>query len=363
MSDLILTPGSGTVDVNVQLNILQQIGEDEGKNSTVWLARDIQLNENLVLKKIKKDSLNLAELGTYFLEAQMLNECSHPNIMPVRYAGDDSEFVYLTMPFYSQGSLSSISKDRFLSPLEIISHSLDFLNGLLFLHIKGLLHLDIKPTNILINNAGRAVLTDFGLSKYLNEQGFAQQGKVYISHATPQAFLHSERTVQDDIYNAGLTLYRLCCGDNIFYHQYQELLNAGIQPKDFISQGLFPNRNTYFPHIPKKLRNVIRKALSVDVKDRYQNVLEMINDLSKIDTFIDCSMNIEGNIYTWIYQNGKMEFKIQLDCNNNVFKCSGTKRNTESGKTLNVSKYNMTFTTFDEALKKLESLFKEELYK
>ncbi|MFG3613476.1 serine/threonine-protein kinase [Rummeliibacillus stabekisii] len=360
MSDLILKP---TVDVNVQLNILQQIGEDEGKNSTVFLAQDIQLNENLVLKKINKSSLDLSEIGNYFLEAQMLNECSHPNIMPIRYAGDDADFIYLTMPFFSQGSLSSLSRDRLLSPLEIISHSLDFLNGLLFLHIKGLLHLDIKPTNILINNSGRAILTDFGLSKYLNEHGFAKQGKVYISHATPQAFTQLERTVLDDIYNAGLTLYRLCCGDTLFYKQFNELLASGMQPFEFISKGLFPDRDNFYPHIPKKLRNVIRKSLSVNLENRYQSVLEMINDLSKVDPFIDCSMNIEGNIYTWIFISGKMEFKIQLECGTNSFKCSGTKRNTETDKTQNISKYNKTFSTLDKAYKELETLFKDDLKK
>ena len=88
-----------------------------------------------------------------------------------------------------------------------------------------MLHLDVKPTNIIINDADRALLTDFGLSRYLNEYGLAEQELGYVKHISPQYLETTSRTMQDDIYQAGLTLYRMCNGNknwkNSMYHIFK----------------------------------------------------------------------------------------------------------------------------------------------
>ena len=83
-----------TIEVNVNVDVIKQIGADEGLNSEVFLVRDRQLEEFLVLKKITRSSLSKQNIDNYFIEAQMLNECNHPNVMPIRYAGSSSEHLY-----------------------------------------------------------------------------------------------------------------------------------------------------------------------------------------------------------------------------------------------------------------------------
>ncbi|MFT9820362.1 serine/threonine-protein kinase [Lysinibacillus sp. NPDC056185] len=348
-----VTLNRNVIEVNVNVEVIKQIGADEGLNSEVYLVRDRQLEEFMVLKKISKESLIGQSISDFFLEAQMLNECNHPNVMPIRYAGETSEYISITMPFYSKGSLASVTEGKLLNVQKIIEYSLDFLNGLLFIHIKGLLHLDIKPTNIMLNDSDRGVITDFGLAKYLDDSGFAVQKRQYVRHRSPQTFETIERTVLDDIYQVGLTLYRLCNGDDNFHSQYESLVESGQNPKDFISKALFPNRTEYLPHIPKKLRSIINKTLEVDTAKRYQSMLDLINDVSKIEDFIIWDVEIEVNKYTWSYVNGKMKYEVTLFIEEGRCHSTGFKINQETGNKTKFNKYNKTYTSKTEAFKEL----------
>jgi len=354
-----VTLNRNVIEVNVNVEIIKQIGADEGLNSEVYLVRDRQLEEFMVLKKISKKSLIGQSISDFFIEAQMLNECNHPNVMPIRYAGESNEYISITMPFYSKGSLASVSGDKLLNVQKIIEYSLDFLNGLLFIHIKGLLHLDIKPTNIMLNDSDRGVITDFGLAKYLDYSGFAVQTRQYVRHRSPQTFETTERTVLDDIYQVGLTLYRLCNGDDNFHSQYQSLIDSGKDPKDFISKAVFPNRKEYLPHIPKKLRSIINKSLEVDTAKRYQSMLDLINEISKIEDFISWDIEVEVNKYTWSHVNGKMRYDVTLLIEEDQCHSTGFKINQETGNKTKFNKYNKTYTSKTEAFNELTKLLSD----
>lgn len=344
------------LEVNVNVEVIKQIGVNEGLNSEVFLVRDRQLEEYLVLKKISKKSLLSQNISDFFIEAQMLNECNHPNVMPIRYAGDTDADISYTMPYYSKGSLTSLMDKKFLSIQKIIEYSLDFLNGLLFIHIKGLLHLDIKPTNIMINDSDRGVITDFGLAKYLDENGFAPQPRQYVRHRSPQSYTTVERTVLDDIYQAGLTLYRMCNGDENFHNQYQKLLDAGQKPEDFVSKAIFPDRKEYLPHVPKKLKAIINKSLEVDTSRRYQSVLDLINGISGIQDFINWEVTQDANRYTWSYLDGKMLYEVFLYLDNAKWRSDCIKTNVENGNKRANKKFKNEYNSKAEAFKALEKL-------
>lgn len=346
------------LDVTINVDVIRKIGEEEGLNSEVFLVRDRQLEEFLILKKISKKSLINQNISDFFVEAQMLNECNHPNVMPIRYAGDTDEYISYTMPFFSKGSLASITKDKPLTVQKILEYSLDFLNGLLFIHIKGLLHLDIKPTNIMIDDSDRGVITDFGLAKYVNNSGFAKQPLQYVRHRSPETYITEERTVQDDIYQTGLTLYRLCNGDKDFHEQFQKLIDSGQKPQDFISKSIFPNRKNYLPHIPKKLRSIVNKALEVNPNKRYKSVLNLINEISLIEEFVNWQVEIKQNKYTWTYTDGKINYEVILFLDGNQWRSQGVRKNLETKKQTNISKYSHSYNSEIEAFKKLDSLLK-----
>ncbi len=288
------------MDIIASLN-LQLIGElnKEGKNSSVYVMRDTQLNTELVVKVVlKSEFLNSNE---YFNEAAILYDVQHENIVKIQHATEIKDYVLFSMPFYKKGSLESIINSKYLSVKEIIQYSLDFLNGLHYVHTKGLIHFDIKPTNILIHDCGKALLTDFGLSKYVDAFGLSSPDKIYPIHYPPEMIQGNLMSNKADIYQAGMTLYRMCNGNENFYLQVSKYKTID-EFKHAVLNGKFPDRKYFLPHIPNKLRSIIKKAISTSPDNRYRTALDMINDLSAIDKNLNISYSYNKNTcsYEWV---------------------------------------------------------------
>ena len=174
---------------SLHFKILKDIGQ-EGKNSTVHIAHDNQLDSEIVVKKINKSDFK--DDSSFFDEAKMLYSSNHPNIAPIQYSCQDVDYIYITMPLFQKGSLNSIIDQRPLTVAEIVKYSIDFLSGLHHIHSKRLLHCDIKPTNILVSDSNDAILTDFGLARYLNEEGLTLIDKFYHFHRAPETIQSNE---------------------------------------------------------------------------------------------------------------------------------------------------------------------------
>ncbi|WP_375104389.1 serine/threonine-protein kinase [Paenibacillus sp. RS8] len=333
----------------------QDIG-GEGRNSEVFIAEDIQLNAEIVVKSIEKKKLADLNITDYFSEAKILYASTHPNIVEMNYSCEDDKFIYLSMPMYKNGSINSLMNKRYLSVREIITYSLEFLSGVHYIHTKGLLHFDIKPTNILISDSNTALLTDFGLAKYINEYGFAQPDLLYPPHRAPESYNVGSLDVYHDIYHCGLTIYRMCNGNAEFANQLRTAKQSDVLA------GTFPDRNKYLPHIPKSIQNVIKKALAVNPKDRYDTVLALLNDLSKIDKNLDWKYTEDalGGTYVWSLEEDKTIKYIQVVATNSQWKIEGKQYSKATLKTTNVSKWNSNgYNSIQEAFKKVTSLIYE----
>lgn len=342
----------------------EEIGH-EGRNSKVNKAYDPQLNATFVVKKIPKT--DFSNVNEFFTEAQMLYAVQHPNIMGVRYASQDEHTIYLTMEYLKNGSLNKLLNERSLTVREIIKYSLEFLSGIHYMHTKNLVHFDIKPTNILINDADKAVVTDFGLSKYLNERGFAVPEKLYDLNIPMEAF---DETVgfsfYTDIYQAGLTIYRMCNGNKFLREQYNKLeIQNEKDLVEILKTEKFPNKEAFLPHIPVKLRKIIKKSLAINPEKRYETILEMINEISLIDENLDWSYNKitnEHSEFVKLSEDLTNTFKIVLrKSEEDTWSTEGfkIKNSDEKLKSSRVSKWNSNgYTTKDEAFVAIEELLK-----
>lgn len=309
----------------IKFKKVRDIGNNQGKNSQVFVAQDLQINTELFIKKVKKKELEAQGLNMedYFLEARMLYEGKHPNIAEIQYASEDIENIYLAMPIYENGSLSSKIDDEYLTVREIIKYSLEILSGISYIHSKQMVHLDIKPTNILIDNTGRARVTDFGLSRFLNEYGFAQQDISYVYHKDPESYESIDRSIQSDIYQFGLLLYRMCNGNSILEDQIQEFnITTHEMLRESILTGIFPDRSYYLPHIPNKLQQIIKKCINVDLDKRYTNTIEIMNDISGITECIDWKYNPKSDrIYEKVNEDKKITIEIKEHNNKYLITC------------------------------------------
>lgn len=348
------------VDTILRLTFKEEIGH-EGRNSKVHKAYDPQLDTELVVKKINKTEFTREE--EYFNEAQMLYASEHPNIMGVKYATQDEKHVYITMDYFKNGSLNSVIEKRFLSVYEIIKYSLEFLSGIYFMHTKKLVHLDIKPTNILISDANKAVVTDFGLSKYLNENGFADPGKTYLLHIPPETFEFGKYSYFTDIYQAGLTIYRMCNGNEFFKDQLEKLnITTNTELIEAVRKGKFPKRDAFLPHIPDKFQQIVKKAIQPDVTLRYETVLDMINAISSIEVKSNWLYNEVGNGRSyWVKENDKHKFILSLKLiEEGKWITEGKRLNKLTGKEQRINKwYTDGYSNKEEAFKSIKKLLQD----
>lgn len=348
------------VDSLLRFKFIKEIGL-EGRNSKVHIVHDPQLDANLVIKVIEKS--DITQVDDYFNEAQMLYATQHPNIMSIRYASQDDSKIYLAMDHYKNGSLNTLMNTDNLSVRNVIKYTLEFLSGLHFMHTRNLVHLDIKPTNILINDTGRAVLTDFGLSKYLNEHGFVAAGKQYNLHAPPEVYRVGKLSFYADIYQAGLTMYRMCNGDKFFKEQLSRLnISSPEMLAESIFQGKFPDKNAFLPHIPVKLQKVIKKSLELNLEDRYETVMDLMNDLSLIDVNLDWTYNeITETHSIWsVVKNGFTHKLLLTKSSNTEWVTEGYKVKNEDNSQTRLLKWNTNgYTNRNKAFAAIKKLLSE----
>ncbi len=304
------------INPQFKLEIIKKINS-EGVNSALYLVRDTQLDSNFILKQIDKNNFN--EVSRYFEESKKIYNLKHPNIININTASYDDEYIYITMPYYRKGSLYNLIKNENLSIRKIIKYSLDFLSAIEYIHNNEIIHCDIKPNNILISDKDRAVITDFGSALYLDRLGNARLKNVYYKHIAPEQCTNSCINKKLDIYQIGTTLYRMCNGNDEYNKQlkrYKDLNSIKLA----CASGRFPVRNKYLPHIPKSMINIIEKCIKINPSERYEKVVDIMNDLAQINENLDWNYNkIDNNNFIWILERENKNIEIQLYKINNTW--------------------------------------------
>jgi serine/threonine protein kinase len=279
-----------------------------------------------VIKQVEKSKLKSASV--FFSESKILYASAHPNVVQIHYACEDNEFVYLAMPYYRRGAVDKLINGSFMTVREIIAVACQVLAGLHHVHSKGLVHFDIKPDNILLSDRGEAMLSDFGLAKQLM-LGLAQPDGFYAPMLPPEAFTQQKHDHRFDIYQVGLTLYRMCVGNPAFYAQLGVYgppgsFDAARFHADLVA-GRFPNLKAYPPQIPARVRNVIKRCLRAQPADRYGAAMEVANDLAQVDgPILDWRMSEAAGARTWTKSAGGYEITLKLEPGgkSECFKCN-----------------------------------------
>lgn len=341
-------------DIKITFDKIKEIGQ-EGKNSKVFLVHDHQLDGDLVIKEIPKSKFSTPD--EYFKEARLMYAQKHENVVEVHYAGMDADNIYISMPFYINGSLKHlISNNNYLTIHQTLRYATQFLTGLHHIHSRGLLHLDIKPDNIMLSNTNVAMLSDFGLAKYTDVYGLADQPFAYSLHRSPEQTLSCVKQSRwTDIYQVGVTLYRMVNGNEFFYGQTSGILTK----EDFISlvqKGKFPVRNAYQEHVPQKLRRIINKCMNVDPTQRYDNALDLLNDLSSVTENLDYQLHIIAmDTKEWSKLCNGHRLKIQCSYDGTKYSVDVLKE--AGGNYQNQKRYHLEETDYAKVCKHLNQIF------
>ena len=341
-------------DIKITFDKLKEIGQ-EGKNSQVYLVHDHQLDGDLVIKEVPKAKFKTPD--EYFKEARIMFAQKHENVVEVHYAGMDADNIYIAMPFYANGSMKHlISNNHFLTIHQALRYATQFLTGLNHIHSRGLLHLDIKPDNIMLSNSDVALLSDFGLAKYTDVYGLTDQTFAYSLHRAPEQMLTGMRQSRlTDIYQVGVTLYRMVNGNEFFYGQTNRIVTKA-EFQDMVIKGKFPFRNSYQEHVPQKLRRIINKCMFPDPVKRYDNALELLNDLSSVSENLDYQLQfINPSTKEWSKLHNGHELKIQCGYDGTNYTVNVMKET--GGNFQNQKRYSMVESDYSKVCKHLSQIF------
>jgi serine/threonine protein kinase len=273
------------VEASISYTKIRQIGTGKGMNSKVFLVDDHQFNAYVAAKEIKKTDFPNAK--SYFEETQTMYAVGHDRVVPVHYACQTDDMISVVMPHFDKGSLEDRIDQAPLKLSEALNVAQDVLAGVAHIHSLGYVHLDIKPSNILFSNKNRAMVADFGQSREISSTGVVSVPSVYNLAMPPETIATQIATPLSDIYHVGLLMYR-CLNGNKFFSDQTPPTEPELKTK--IRNGKFPDRKKFMPHVPKRLRTLVRKALLVDPTQRFRTATEMADALATVSISLDWSI-------------------------------------------------------------------------
>lgn len=266
-----------------------------GHFGEVWLAEDVSLSSECALKLLPKNDTTIDER---LLEAKIGNRLQHSNVVNIKYADvinqGPSPVVAIAMPFYSKGSvLSQLNSGNFLNTKTTIKCLIDVLRGLEYLHENGYYHCDIKPNNILVGDNHEYILSDYGITCYSPNKEAVHPRQCYLPHTSPETIENDVYDVRTDIYQLGLTAFRLLNGISEIRCDFDK---DGNQFRENIKAGKVITDSKFQPFIPRKIRRIINKAVALNPDERYQSALEMRRALEQLVLRGDCTTDTNGNV-------------------------------------------------------------------
>ena len=217
------------------------------------------------------------QLERFRQEARAVAKLSHPNVVAVIDAGEDGGHPYIVFEYVEGETLKQrINRVGALDPQEALAYAIEIARGLTVAHARNMVHRDIKPQNVLIDAEGRAKLTDFGISRQLEQDGMTATGRVLgtTDYVAPEQAMGHAVDPRSDIYSLGVVLYEMLIGQVPFHADSQ----VGVAMKH-VNEEL-PDVQQRRPEVSAAAALVVERATAKDPAQRYQEVGEMIDDLS-----------------------------------------------------------------------------------
>lgn len=266
---------NGTTFYN-KYQLVQSIGS--GSFGTVWLARDHAVNHDYAIKILNAG----IGIDQRLREAQVGHAFTHNNLVRVHQADvatDDK--VVIAMDYFPDGSITTLANPGNFLPLPIALRTIiDMLQGLEHLHLNSFFHNDVKPQNILRGLQGQAKLADYGIVGISANGAPVQPSSWYVLHAAPETVAGHGIEARTDIFQTGLTLFRLLVGLPVLEAKYNRLGDAAYA--DALANGTLITRADFPPFIPHAVCRAVMTSIDPDPAKRYQSALEMRRALEKI---------------------------------------------------------------------------------
>ncbi|MCP4539779.1 MAG: protein kinase [Chloroflexi bacterium] len=278
--------------------ILKKVGR--GGFATVYKARDTTLNRIIALKILHP---HIAEddvfIKRFYQEASIAANLRHSNIVIVHEVGERDGQHYLAMSFLPGQTLEALlAAAQQPLPLEQIAAIVEQLaNALDYIHNRGLIHRDVKPSNIIIDDAGQATLLDFGIVRAADGTQVTTTGTIIGTpqYMSPEQAEGEKVDARSDIYSLGVVAYRMCTGQPPF-NDVSSLVVLRLH-----ADKLPPSPHEINPQLPVDVGRVLLKALAKKRDERYQTAGELARALKQAGKFgTDVQLDRSSQPAIWI---------------------------------------------------------------
>ncbi len=257
-----------------------------GGAARIYLAKQLSLDRDVVVKVLRHQLSTQPEFRERFArEARLLARLEHPNIVQIIDFGDQDNFYYFIMEYVRGGSLKDLLDRADHIPIDVaLSIAYFVVRGMAYVHEHNVLHLDIKPANILLTRQGVIKVADFGLARF-NEEGETTKRRKGHPAGTP-LYMSPEQVqggaldLRSDLFSFGVLLYQMLTFRNPFQGRnteqvYRLIRSCQIKPPSSLRS-----------EIPAQLDDLVMTCLQKDREKRYTGATALLADIhSNLELF------------------------------------------------------------------------------
>ncbi len=300
----------------------------KGGMANVYLAVDIKTGHEVAVKVLKPEFSQDEEfLSRFQREAQMASKVSHHNIVNLLDVGIEENIRYLVMEYVKGTNLKELIKEKGkIPPVIAVQITIRILSALQHTHRNGVIHRDIKPQNILVQEQGHIKVADFGIARVANSATLSKGDSVMgsVHYFSPEQAAGEEVLQTGDIYSVGVVLYEMLTGRVPF---------EGDSPVAVAMQHLHNKPRPiqeFSPNVTPAISKVVMKAMEKEPKDRYQNAMDMATDLKAALE----AKNEEANKFLFEFQDSDKLSKVLAKEERAIRRRRSNSRVKERGKAL-----------------------------
>ncbi len=249
----------------------------QGGMATIYRARDAQLDRDVAVKLLRPEFGRDPDfLARFRDEAKAAASLSHPNIVAVFDFGEEQSDPYIVMELIDGQDLSSILRENGpLPPRQAARVSAEVAKALQAAHVRGIVHRDVKPSNILVGRDGRVKVADFGIARALDDAQVTLPGVTMgsVHYFSPEQARGEPATQASDIYSLGIVLYESLTGQRPFSGDGA----AAVALARLTTTPPLPS--AIRSGVPAPLDQIVQRAMALDPAARYASAASMASAL------------------------------------------------------------------------------------
>ncbi|MFQ3582301.1 MAG: protein kinase [Chloracidobacterium sp.] len=264
--------------------LLKKIGE--GGQGEVYQAEDTRLRRIVAIKILPAELVADEKTRKRFLrEAQLASALDHPNICTVYEINEDRGLHFIVMQYLDGKRLKQMVRGRALDIESTLSIAVQLADALASAHERGVIHRDVKATNVIVNDRGQAKILDFGLAKATTKtigdesvMELTQAGVPFgtAGYMSPEQARGGTIDARSDVFSLGIVIYEMAAGRLPFQGK------SSVDVMHAIMHEPLPLLSSINPAVPERLQTILEKATAKEVTARYQTMRDFQAELKQL---------------------------------------------------------------------------------